>query len=316
MPRRSVNRVRKKQPRKKNKTTRRKKQSVANVLIRGVRDFLITIGDKGPFTAVANVIFGFLSRVIALNMSNGVLVATTANYGLHSVFTVTLANLISRSPLMSKTVTNNVTTFSTPLRDGRVRHLAITARPDSTLSSRSGKWGMCFIPYRSPDDLSVDIGKSGSLTLDQLACMPGSVIKTADKAITVKFSPTPLDGRAYGFIAIEKAYGTVHIAYQLENRPSYPNLTALDFSPSIELAGEVLCAQPLAGQTAKLYIDENAHGEPSITLSNSDFFSESTTVPLDRVQQRDVGSYVQIQLPFDLVKEKLTETIRLQLLTT
>lgn len=256
-------------PKTKKRRQRRRKNSLGNVVINGVRTLLPLLPGGTALKSIADMVFKSVGLTTEM-FTDGVFVYGTLNiYSCAAVATIGLENIVSRSPLVVRSTesasTNiNKIKFSSPLIDGRLLNLSVTCRPDNSVSARRGKWGLCYVPFRSSADKEFVTKHLKSITLVELASMPYSIVGPADKLLHVQFTPTPRDSLAYGYLPLEQDMGMIVVVYNDECRDNYSKpFTAAQFSPNITVKGRVICGQPLGGTASQTYYDDTIDILPS-----------------------------------------------------
>lgn len=261
--RRRIRPRRKQRPRKTRRSRRKNTSSTfGNIIVQGTRTLLSLLPGSEALKSLADTTFKSLGLATNVEYHNNHVTVTSAWYGCVSASTLRLANIVSRAPIVVREISKhadsvNKIQFSTPLVDGRLINLSITCRPDTKISDRRGKWGMCYVPFRNPKDKETARASFKTITLVELAAMPYSMVGPADKTLSVQFNPTARDGAAFGYLPMDEDMGLLVVVFTLENREDYSKeLNSNNFAPNITVKGKVVCGQPLGGEASSTFVDE------------------------------------------------------------
>lgn len=196
----------------------------------------------------------------------------TSIIGLSGMVMLGYKNIMARTPQAALNITKDAKGWvDTPFNEARLITLKITALPDNKISERSGRWGMMFIPFHTVNDFG-DIQKEWKpLSLRNMQGLPGCVISSADRPLTLSFTPKAADGYIYHYNSMNDAFGVIVLSYSEEMRVTYHDFSANDYSPNITCTGTIELRQPYFGGGAVGFEDSMwSAGIPSMIYSDKD----------------------------------------------
>lgn len=177
-------------------------------------------------------------------------------YGLCGMVMIQYTNILIRTSTAAVNTTKGARSWvDTPYTDAKLMSVTITVTPNGIRQSRSGRWGLLFLPFRDAQDMVTIQNDYRPLTLAQLQQMAGSVSGPADRPLQLNFTPKPEDGLSYQFNPMNTYFGAIVIAYSEDMRKSYHDFTADDFSPDVTVRGTLKLRQPHFGSPVVGYQD-------------------------------------------------------------
>lgn len=237
--------------------------TVWSITAQGTRDLFSLSPGSTIITSLCDTTFKSIGLATDIDYHDSHVTVTSLWQSCVSIITVRLSNLVPPASVFIQELSEDgnmidKVQFSTPFADGRLVSLLITCHPDTTIGDRRGKWGMCYVPFRSPEDKEIVRAKFETINLVELAAMPHSVQDSADSTLSVYFNPTLRDGSAFDYQPMDEDMGLLLVVYTLENPEDYAGEPITNhFAPTIAVKARVVCRQPLRGITSGARVSDS-----------------------------------------------------------
>lgn len=178
-------------------------------------------------------------------------------HGMCGLSCIRYANILAATSSASIDNTQGARNWvNTPFTRARLLRLEITASPGNKNGSRSGRWGMVFLPFRSDKDedkLRSDYRPVALATLQQFA---GSVSGRADRPLSLVYRPKPEDGLVFQYNHMGTFFGAVLLAYSDTIRTNYHEFGADDCAPDVTIRGQIQLQTPSLGPSNYGFVDQ------------------------------------------------------------
>lgn len=263
-----------------------KRNPFSGLLVTGIRSLVAALPLSNYLLPITDLILSNigLTPKAKIERLNGALIAEgTSIYGLCGLVMLKYTNILIRSSMAAVNTTKGSRSWvDTPYTDAKLTSITITVTPDNKAQSRSGRWGVLFIPFRDVADQTTIQNDYRPMPLSRLQQMAGSVSGPADKVLQLRFTPKAEDGYVYQYNPLNAWFGAVVLAYSENIRSSYHEFTADDFSPDVTIRGSIRLRQPHFGSPAVGYEDDTwTPNYPMMTYGHEDkaefVFKNNTT---------------------------------------
>lgn len=223
--------------------------SLGTVMTSAVRSLIGLIPGSSALKVIAD--FGYKMLMTAKTIEDGVMKAEGNVYGLSTCLYPSLAVCLRDSPILTRAGKELNTNFL----DGKLRSFTVTVEPTNVMGKRSGNWALLFTPYRNTGDHDKYKEEMKSVVpgIPELMRHPGVVADRADRPLTLTFRPRVEDGVIGLYLPLASAFGMICVAYQEENRDSWNEFSAEEFSCRVRMsATAALRSATIASSTAKV----------------------------------------------------------------
>lgn len=236
-----------------------KRNPFTGLIVTGIRSIIAALPLSTYLTPITDLLLSSIGLAPTATPTEKSAVTTidgVSIYGLCGLVMIKYTNILVRTSSAAINMTKGSRSWvDSPYTDAKLVSVTVTATPDNKMQSRSGRWGIVFLPFRDAADQTTIQADYRPLTLSQLQQMAGSVSGPADKPLQLRFMPRPEDGLIYQYNPMETWFGCVVIAYSENIRSNYHEFSADDFSPDISVKGTLKLRQPHFGSPVVGYQD-------------------------------------------------------------
>lgn len=236
-----------------------KRNPFSGLIVTGIRSLVSALPGSTFLTPITDLLLSSigLAPTAVPTDSNGITTVDGVSiYGMCGLVMLKYTNILIRSSTAAVNTTKGARSWvDTPYTDAKLVSVTITITPNGKRQTRSGRWGILFLPFRDAADQKTIQNDYRPLSLSQLQQMAGSVSGPADRPLQLTFTPRAEDGLIYTFNPMDTWFGAVVVAYSEDMRLAYHEFTADDFSPDITLRGTLKLRQPHFGSPVVGYQD-------------------------------------------------------------
>lgn len=251
-----------------------KRNPFTGLLVTGIRSLVAALPLSNFLSPITDLLLSSIGLTTATSTEkSGVTTADGVSiYGLCGTVMLQYTNILVRSSMAAVNTTKGARAWvDTPYTDAKLTSITITITPDNKVQSRSGRWGVLFIPFRDVADQNTIQNEYRPMPLSRLQQMAGSVSGPADKVLQLRFTPKAEDGLIFQYNPMNTWFGMVVVAYSENVRLAYHEFTADDFSPDITVRGSIRLRQPHFGAPAVGYEDNTwSPNYPMVAYGNSE----------------------------------------------
>lgn len=238
-----------------------RKTTPLDLVVSGLKSVVSLLPGGKFLTDLADVFFTSVARPISGSISAfGTFEGTVAIYGMGTMFAINYVNILAHSTraIINMNVGGKYN-YATNYQRARVLEFAVTVRADNPVAKRSGRWGMAMIPFSHVNDLSLYFGSNGNYkipTFTSISNVPLNIVGDMTQSLTLRYTPKPYDGHCYHYNQVTDHFAVIMIAYQEENRTTYTEFSAEEFSPDIRLSGKIALREPTSDASSREFVDE------------------------------------------------------------